>query len=133
MKKILLILISLFCLEGCASIISKSTWPVIIKSIPDQASFVIINSKGETVHNGITPETVNLNSGLGYFEGAKYHIKLSKQGNQDAYSIIDSSLNGWYWGNILFGGIIGLLIIDPATGAMWELPETVSVDLKQSK
>lgn len=30
-------------------------------------------------------------------------------------------MNGWYIGNLLFGGIIGLLIVDPATGAMWTL------------
>jgi hypothetical protein len=30
-------------------------------------------------------------------------------------------LNGWYAGNILIGGIVGLLIVDPATGAMYKL------------
>ena len=31
-------------------------------------------------------------------------------------------MNGWYIGNILFGGLIGFLIVDPLTGAM--LPPT---------
>lgn len=31
------------------------------------------------------------------------------------------SLDGWYFGNILLGGFLGMVIIDPATGAMWEL------------
>ena len=30
-------------------------------------------------------------------------------------------MNGWYAGNLLFGGFIGLLIVDPATGAMWKI------------
>lgn len=30
-------------------------------------------------------------------------------------------LDGWYFGNILLGGIIGMLIVDPATGAMWKI------------
>lgn len=34
---------------------------------------------------------------------------------------IRSELSGWYFGNIVFGGLIGMLIVDPATGAMWNL------------
>jgi len=31
-------------------------------------------------------------------------------------------LDGWYIaGNLLFGGLIGYFIVDPATGAMWTL------------
>jgi len=30
-------------------------------------------------------------------------------------------VNGWYFGNILLGGLIGMLIVDPATGAMYRL------------
>jgi len=74
---------------------------------------------------GTTPATVTLNSSSGYFKGATYHIMFSREGNKDTYSIIDSTINGWYWGNILFGGIIGFLIIDPVTGAMWKLPEYI--------
>ena len=133
MKKIIVMVCVLCFFVGCASIVSKSTWPVSIQSSPDQAVFLIINKKGETIHNGTTPETVNLNSGSGYFEGEKYQLKVSKPGNTENYSVIDTSLNGWYWGNFLFGGLIGLLIVDPSTGAMWTLPETVSVDLKPAK
>lgn len=34
---------------------------------------------------------------------------------------IECKLNGWYFGNILIGGLIGFLIVDPATGAMYKL------------
>ena len=44
-------------------------------------------------------------------------------------AILESEVDSWYFGNILFGGLIGMLIIDPATGAMWKLPENVSTDL----
>ena len=40
-------------------------------------------------------------------------------------------MDGWYAGNILIGGLLGLLIIDPATGSMWKLDESVQVALKQ--
>ena len=36
-------------------------------------------------------------------------------------------MDGWYIGHILFGGLIGFLIIDPATGSMWKLNESVHV------
>ena len=34
---------------------------------------------------------------------------------------IDTELDAWYFGNILLGGVIGMLIVDPATGAMYKL------------
>ncbi len=35
-------------------------------------------------------------------------------------------MSGWYWGNLLFGGLIGMLAVDPATGAMWNIaPEKI--------
>ncbi|HEY5968354.1 MAG TPA: hypothetical protein VIU35_10260, partial [Chitinophagaceae bacterium] len=34
---------------------------------------------------------------------------------------VECKLNGWYFGNLLIGGLIGLLIVDPATGAMYRL------------
>lgn len=45
---------------------------------------------------------------------------------------ITFKLDGWYFGNILIGGLLGMLIIDPATGAMWKietefLNETLSI------
>ena len=36
----------------------------------------------------------------------------------------------YYIGNIVFGGLIGLLIVDPATGAMYKLPETTAATLQ---
>lgn len=30
-------------------------------------------------------------------------------------------VDGWYFGNLLLGGFLGMLIIDPATGAMWKI------------
>ncbi|WP_321436341.1 hypothetical protein [uncultured Bacteroides sp.] len=34
---------------------------------------------------------------------------------------VKCNLNGWYFGNLIFGGLIGILIVDPATGAMYRL------------
>ena len=42
---------------------------------------------------------------------------------------MSARLNAWYWGNILFGGLIGWLIVDPATGAMWKLKDEFTLHL----
>ena len=34
---------------------------------------------------------------------------------------VECKINGWYFGNILIGGLIGFLIVDPASGAMFRL------------
>jgi hypothetical protein len=31
-------------------------------------------------------------------------------------------MSGWYCGKLLFGGLIGMLAVDPATGAIWNSP-----------
>lgn len=38
-------------------------------------------------------------------------------------------MNGWYMGNILIGGLVGMLVVDPASGAMWSLPDNVNANL----
>ncbi len=116
-------------LQGCASIISQSSWPVAIKSTPETTAFTITNKKGDKIHSGTTPATINLESGAGFFNGEKYTLHFTKEGFQEKTAILDTSLNGWYFGNLAFGGILGLLIIDPATGAMFRLPESISVNL----
>ncbi|WP_263262109.1 hypothetical protein [Pseudomonas sp. RIT-PI-S] len=116
-------------LAGCASILGESKYPVTVTSAPPGASFEIVNKSGEVVHSGNTPSTVTLKSGRGYFTGQTYTLRFKKNGYPDKTVTLNSSLSGWYWGNILFGGVIGMLIVDPATGAMYKLPEHVSADM----
>jgi len=119
-------------LASCSSIISQSEYSVAIDSTPTGASFVITNKSGQRVHSGVTPSSVTLNSSAGYFKGETYTIALNKNGYVDKTYTIQSSVDGWYFGNILFGGLIGMLIVDPATGAMYNLPERVDISLEQS-
>ncbi len=119
-------------LSGCASIISSSDWPVAIASTPDAASFTVTNKNGTKIHSGTTPQTVTLKSGAGFFESEKYTLHFIKDGFQEKTASLDTNMNGWYFGNLLFGGIIGMLIIDPATGAMYKLPEKMNVGMDKS-
>ncbi|MBD8613808.1 peptidase associated/transthyretin-like domain-containing protein [Pseudomonas rhizosphaerae] len=116
-------------LQGCASILGDSRYPVSVSSAPPGASFEIADKNGQIVHSGHTPSTVTLKSGKGYFSGQTYTLRFKKDGYPDRSVTLDSSVSGWYWGNIVFGGLIGMLIVDPATGAMYKLPDFVSADM----
>ena len=60
-----------------------------------------------------------------------YTVTFKKEGYDAHSATIKRGLDGWYiLGNLVFGGVIGYLIVDPATGAMWKLEEKVSVYLK---
>ena len=124
MRKVFLSLFALALLSsGCASIVSKSRYPVRITSVPDKTSFTITNRDGLEVASGVAPNTVVLKSGNGFFKRAIYTIKFKKEGYEDKMVTLESDINGWYFGNIVFGGFIGLLIVDPATGAMYRISE----------
>lgn len=107
--------------SSCASIVSKSIYPVTIDSEPRGAKVVIYNRQGLEVFKGGTPALVKLKPGAGFFRRAIYDIEISKDGYTTKKVAVTATLNGWYFGNILFGGVIGFLIVDPATGAMYRL------------
>lgn len=49
----------------------------------------------------------------------QYTLTFSKEGYEDKMVTIHSRFDGWYLGNILLGGLIGMLIVDPSSGAMY--------------
>jgi hypothetical protein len=114
---------------GCASIVSKSQYPVTINSNPSGATVTIKNKRGVDVQKATTPATVTLAASAGFFSPANYSFQFEKEGYFPASTSLSAGMDGWYIGNILFGGLIGILIVDPATGAMWKLDDTVCGNL----
>ncbi|MEE9439741.1 MAG: hypothetical protein V3V14_12120 [Saprospiraceae bacterium] len=100
---------------------SKSSYPISINSSPSEASIVITDKKGVEVYAGNTPATLKLKAGSGFFGKAHYQVKFTKKGYDTKTVPVNFKLDGWYFGNLLLGGFIGMLIIDPATGAMYKL------------
>lgn len=131
MKKISSLLLIAVFLSSCASIVSKSDWPVTITSNPEQAKITITNEDGLKMYTGTTPTTLILKAGKAYFDGLDYTVVFEKEGYEKQTIIISSKLNGWYLGNILFGGLIGILIVDPLTGAMWKLDSLYIANLSE--
>lgn len=114
-------------LSSCATIVSKKDWPVAVDSQPTSLQYTITNTAGDVIASGKTPQTVTLSSGRGYFKSENYIVQVKRKSKVIGQQKIEANLNGWYWGNLLFGGPIGMLIVDPLTGAMYKLPGNVMV------
>uniref|UniRef100_UPI001C484916 hypothetical protein n=1 Tax=Pseudomonas sp. RW407 TaxID=2202894 RepID=UPI001C484916 len=119
-------------LSSCASIFTEQVYPVQVTSSPSGANVEIKDEDGNIVYNGITPATVKLEASAGYFDGQTYTVRFRKDGYADETTVIDSGVEGWYWGNLLLGGVLGMLIIDPSTGAMFDLPSKASTTMKET-
>lgn len=132
MRQAALAAIAVVSLSGCASMFNGTTQPVEFSSVPDGAMMTITNRAGEPVHSGTTPSTVTLKRGAGYFKSEAYTVNMKKDGFADVSQRIDSQVSGWYIANLMLGGLLGMLIIDPATGGMYNFPETVKGTLAPS-
>lgn len=117
-------------LISCATIFGQSSPELVdMRSSPDQAAVTVTDEAGAKVFEGKTPTTVTLAKKRAFFGGKTYTVKIQKDGFAAQTVTVDTRLNGWYLaGNIVFGGLIGWLIVDPATGAMWTLDKN-KVDL----
>jgi hypothetical protein len=74
---------------------------------------------------------VDLKRGAGYFSPQSYQVKLSKQGYRSKVVEIVPGINPWYFGNLLFGAFVGMVIVDPLTGAMFKLlPNNIDTELE---
>jgi hypothetical protein len=132
MKTLYVILLGALC-SGCATLARSSVYAVKINSDPKEASIQIINRKGKEVFTGKTPAVVRLKASSGYFERGIYSIHFEKEGFKKTTFTLRAGINGWYYGNFLIGGALGLLVIDPATGAMYRLKTEVNQSLEANE
>ncbi len=105
-----------------------------IGSTPSDAMVLITDEKGVEIFKGNTPATVTLKKSEGYFGKKSYTVVISKPGYGTQTIPVTASPNGWYmFGNLVFGGLMGYLIVDPNTGKMYNLsPETIDATLTMS-
>ena len=95
--------------SGCCTIISGSTQDIPISSTPPGATVTADDGTSIT-----TPGTLVLKRKTAHTLVAEY------PGHEQQQKKLKKKLNNWVWGNILFGGIIGLAI-DMVSGAVNEL------------
>jgi pyruvate/2-oxoacid:ferredoxin oxidoreductase beta subunit len=109
-------------LSGCCTIVDGKKQAVKINTNAP-ALFTVKNNDGEQVATGIAPATVKLNRG-----DAPYYVELRRTDSSPvATGTINDSSNGWMWGNILFGGLIGIGV-DHFTGASRDLDDSLTVN-----
>lgn len=123
MKIVPLLISASLLLAGCASIVSKSTYPVSIQSSKAGTSYKILDENGAVISAGRAPALVRLDASNGFFDRADYTVVFQNNGRVTRRSL-QARIDPWVIGNVFFGGFIGLAI-DGATGAMFKLPKTV--------
>ena len=122
---------SVFCFSGCASIVSRSEYPVIINTNAPEATVVVRNSStGLMLGQGPAPLSVSLRAGSGFFQPASYLCEVKSKKDKMQVRSINASLDPCFFGNFIFGGLWGI-IIDAATGAMFKLDENVYVHFSE--
>ncbi|GAB3027740.1 PEGA domain-containing protein [Niabella terrae] len=119
-SKLVIIAVAVLLTQSCATIFTGSRQKFTIESTPSEAKITITDIDQKEVFTGVTPATVKLKKGAGFFYKNEYLVKLSTDGYEDKIVPIKFGINGWYFGNIIVGGALGMVIVDPATGAMWQ-------------
>ena len=121
MRAVLLLGALLLC--SCATIVAPGPDMVPVSSDPPGAS-VYVGSNPHPV--ATTPATLTLARTAGEFAGLgrgwAVRLRLEHDGCHPQEVLIDDVPNGWFVGNILFGGIIGLMV-DAAASNTTKWPE----------
>ena len=98
--------------SACASIMHGTSQDVGISSTPTGASVSIDNAE-----KGQTPFVAKLS------RKSNHIVHIAADGYQPADLTLTNSVSGWVWGNLLFGGVIGLAV-DAITGGLYKLSPT---------
>lgn len=113
---------------GCATIVGGGpNQAVTLESDPGAASFTVQSSSGINMAQGNTPSTVRLP------RKNEYQITITMPGYQPQSTALTKGVNGWIWGNLLFGWIVGFAV-DFLTGSAYKLePALVQVTMQRAE
>ena len=109
---------------GCASIVSDDDSTTYIETDPEKARCVLHGQDFRRVVE--TPGSVTLNS-----EAAPITVACKADGYRETAEVLDTSMDGWILGNIIFGGVVGA-VVDAARGAGQKFPPRFMVVLEPS-
>lgn len=120
-----LLTVAVMAIIGCASIIHGSGQTVTFQSTPTGATVEVTDAMGFAYGNCETPCSIELK------RKREYKVLISKGGYSSAELVIQRKSDGWIWGNLLFGGVIGL-IVDFSNGAAYKLsPDELQATLTE--
>lgn len=107
-------------LTGCATIMHGTRQGISISSVPTGATVTI---DGQSA--GKTPISPDLS------RKEKHLVKIELEGYMPFEMYVNRKVSGWVWGNVAFGGLIGLAV-DAISGGLYNLtPELVQAQLSK--
>jgi hypothetical protein len=114
-------------ITGCATIVSKTEYPVTISTNAPNAHVTVRNSmNGLILANGKAPVTVTLKTSKGFFEPATYMCDVYDEKKKKQTRVIETQFNKWFLGNFVIGGIIGMGV-DGLSGACYKFDESIYI------
>jgi hypothetical protein len=108
---------------GCATVVSGTTQTIGVNSDPEGADCQF-RRKGVLVGR-VNPTPGTMQVGKDY---ESVSVMCTKEGFEDTTGVIGSEFQAMTLGNILLGGVIGV-VVDAASGAMMKYPESVTFTL----
>jgi len=117
-KLLLAVVLCLICFVNCSTMMIGSTQKIDVYSKPEMATV-----KVNDMNAGVTPCTLELK------RTGDYSIRLELPGYNEKTVYLERKYSGWFFCNILLGGIVGMFI-DAMTGAIYVYdPKEIDVDL----
>lgn len=121
-KKLLMILAVAMCsilFTSCATLMAgnDSNQITVNSTVPNSKVYV------NNIYRGMAPVVLDLN------DKDSYTVKVMAPGYTPYVTPVKKTLSGWFWGNILLGGPIGM-IVDLMTGKAFKMK---SIDAQMSK
>jgi len=119
-KGLIFLSLAIFIFVGCATIVKGRFQKISVSSVP---SDVWVRVDGQQIK---TPGVVTLDT-----TRTMYVLEFEKEGYETMQFKIKRTLSGWLFGNIIFGGIIGVVIDFASSSAYKLMPEEVEVQLRE--
>lgn len=109
--------------SGCATITKGTTQTVTVSTDPAGAVCTLTRDSKPLAIINPTPGSMPVEKGMGAVA-----IVCKRQGYLDSAGTMTSQFQAMTFGNILFGGLIGIAV-DAASGAMHEYPAMVTITM----
>lgn len=117
--------VSLIALGGCATVIKGTTQDIAVETNPPGASCIVSRNGAQLAVLSATPGKVQVSR-----DKSPLMVSCTKapEATTPVNQTVESKFNGATFGNILAGGVIGV-VVDASTGANYTYPEQVLVSL----
>lgn len=114
-------------LGSCATIASKPSY-LEMKTTPNNVDVTLQGVQERQIERDlVTPFKVELD------KGTDYRVIVETENYRSEEITIDRKITGWFWGNIILGGPIGMLV-DYSTDEMWtHNPDLINLDLTEAR